>query len=131
MSNIIEKFNQKQMAKVNENRKEFGRFKAGDTVEVSYRISEGKTSRIQVFKGVVIAIKRNPKNYHASFIVRKMSSGIGVERTFIFSSPLIEGINVAKRGIVRRAKLYYLRDLVGKAARIKEKIAGKIKAEEA
>ncbi|MGE0568225.1 MAG: 50S ribosomal protein L19 [Bacteroidia bacterium] len=95
-------------------------FKAGDTVTVSYKIKEGDKERIQQYNGVVIQRKNHPTT--ATFTVRKMSNGIGVERIFPLSSPFIEKIEVNKVGVVRRAKLYYLRTRTGKSARIKEKL---------
>lgn len=95
-------------------------FKAGDTVTVHYKIKEGDKERIQQFTGVVIQ-KKNERAT-ASFTVRKISNGIGVERIFPIASPFIDKIEVAKVGVVRRAKLFYLRDLTGKAARIREKL---------
>src|SRR5689334_17494255 len=95
-------------------------FKAGDTVTVSYKIKEGDKERIQQFTGVVI--QRKNEKATASFTVRKMSNGIGVERIFPVASPFIESIEVNKVGIVRRAKLFYLRERTGKAARIREKV---------
>jgi large subunit ribosomal protein L19 len=94
----------------------------GDTVKVKYKITEGATTRIQVFIGVVIARTKSFSNYNATFTVRKMSGNIGVERKFTLYSPLIAGIEISKQGVVRRAKLYYLRNLTGKASRIKEKL---------
>jgi large subunit ribosomal protein L19 len=94
-------------------------FWAGDTVKVHVRVVEGTRSRIQVFEGVVIA--RKGAGVRETFVVRKISFGVGVERTFPVHSPVIEQIEVTRRGKVRRAKLYYLRDRVGKKARIKEK----------
>ncbi len=96
-------------------------FAPGDTVIVNVNVVEGKRKRTQSFEGVVIA-KRN-KSLNSSFIVRKVSSGEGVERTFQTYSPSIDSIEVKRRGDVRRAKLYYLRDRSGKSARIKEKLA--------
>jgi len=96
-------------------------FAPGDTVIVSVNVVEGTRKRVQAFEGVVIA-KRN-RSLNSSFIVRKVSSGEGVERTFQTYSPLIASIEVKRRGDVRRAKLYYLRDRSGKSARIKEKLA--------
>ncbi|MDP2805992.1 MAG: 50S ribosomal protein L19 [Gallionellaceae bacterium] len=96
-------------------------FAPGDTVIVNVNVVEGERKRTQSFEGVVIA-KRN-KSLNSSFIVRKMSSGEGVERTFQTYSPSIDSIEVKRRGDVRRAKLYYLRDRSGKSARIKEKLA--------
>jgi large subunit ribosomal protein L19 len=96
-------------------------FAPGDTVIVSVSVVEGTRKRLQAFEGVVVA-KRN-RSLNSSFIVRKMSSGEGVERTFQTYSPLIASIEVKRRGDVRRAKLYYLRDRSGKSARIKEKLA--------
>ncbi len=95
-------------------------FAPGDTVVVSVKVKEGTRERSQAYEGVVIA-KRN-RGLNSSFIVRKISSGEGVERTFQTYSPLISGIEVKRRGAVRRAKLYYLRDRSGKSARIKEKL---------
>lgn len=94
-------------------------FKAGDTVNVHVRIKEGNKERIQQFQGVCIA--RRGGGASASFTVRKISNQIGVERIFPFTSPNIEKIEVVRRGVVRRAKLYYLRGLSGKSARIREK----------
>ena len=95
-------------------------FSAGDTVVVNVNVVEGERKRVQAYEGVVIAKKNRGLN--SSFIVRKISSGVGVERTFQSYSPLIAGIEVKRRGDVRRAKLYYLRDRSGKSARIKEKL---------
>ena len=95
-------------------------FAPGDTVVVQVKVKEGNRERLQAYEGVVIA-KRN-RGLNSSFIVRKISSGEGVERTFQVYSPLIASIEVKRRGDVRRAKLYYLRDLTGKAARIREKV---------
>ena len=96
------------------------KFKAGDTITVSYKIKEGDKERIQQFTGVVI--QRKNETATASFTVRKISNGVGVERIFPTSSPFIDKIEVNKVGVVRRAKLFYLRELTGKAARIREKI---------
>ncbi len=95
-------------------------FAPGDTVVVQVKVKEGNRERLQAFEGVVIA-KRN-RGYHSAFTVRKISHGEGVERVFQTYSPQIQEIQVKRRGDVRRAKLYYLRNLTGKAARIKEKI---------
>lgn len=95
-------------------------FGAGDTVSVQVKVKEGERERLQVFEGIVIA-KRN-RGLNSAFTVRKISHGEGVERVFQTYSPVIESITVKRRGDVRRAKLYYLRDLQGKAARIKEKL---------
>ena len=94
-------------------------FKVGDTVQVHYRIIEGSRERIQVFEGTVI--KRQGGSINETFTVRRLSYGVGVERTFPVHSPRIAEIKVLKRGKVRRAKLYYLRDRQGKAAKVKEK----------
>ena len=94
-------------------------FLSGDTVKVHVRVVEGGRERVQVFEGVVIA--RNGGGINASFTVRKISFGVGVERVFPVHAPIIDKIEVTRRGDVRRAKLYYLRDRVGKAARIKER----------
>ena len=94
-------------------------FRAGDTLKVHARVVEGNRSRIQVFQGVVI--RRQGDGLRETFTVRKMSFGVGVERTYPMHSPVLDRIEVITRGDVRRAKLYYLRDLRGKAAKIKEK----------
>ena len=101
-------------------RKDLPNFKSGDTVEVDVKVVEGDKSRIQTFKGVVIAISAG-HGLDKTFTVRKISNGVGVERIFPFHSPNIDEVKLVKEGKVRRAKLYYLRDLKGKAARIKEK----------
>ena len=93
-------------------------FRAGDTVKVHVRVVEAGRERIQVFEGVVIA--RNGTSSRSSFTVRKLSFGVGVERVFPLNAPIIQKIEVTRRGDVRRSKLYYLRDRVGKSARIKE-----------
>ena len=94
-------------------------FRAGDTIDVHVRVIEGTRSRIQVFKGVVI--RRHGSGVGETYTVRKVSFGVGVERTFPLHSPNVEKIEVVSRGVVRRAKLYYLRDLRGKAAKIRER----------
>ena len=94
-------------------------FRAGDTVKVHARVVEGNRSRVQVFQGVVI--RRQGDGLRETFSVRKVSFGVGVERTFPVHSPVIAKIEIVSRGDVRRAKLYYLRDRIGKAAKIKEK----------
>jgi large subunit ribosomal protein L19 len=96
-------------------------FRAGDTVRVNVRVVEGGRERVQAFEGVVIA--RNGAGINDTFTVRKVSYGVGVERIFPVHAPIIQSIEVLRRGDVRRSKLYYLRDRVGKAARIKEKRA--------
>lgn len=98
---------------------DFPAFKAGDTVTVHYKIREGNKERVQQFRGVVIQRKGNEAT--ATFTVRKIASGVGVERIFPIASPHIEQIDVNKRGHVRRSRIYYLRGLTGKRARIKEK----------
>ncbi len=114
MSNIIEQLNAEQI------RQDIPEFSAGDSVIVKVKIKEGDREREQAFEGIVIA-KRN-RGLHSAFTVRKISSGVGVERVFQTHSPTIASIEVKRRGDVRRSKLYYLRDLTGKAARIKEKL---------
>jgi large subunit ribosomal protein L19 len=94
------------------------KFKAGDTVRVHAKVVEGNKERIQIFEGVVIAL--GGSNSRSKFTVRKISNGVGVERTFLIHSPRIDKIELTRRGLVRRAKLYYLRNVVGKKARIKE-----------
>lgn len=111
---VIQQVEQAQMAK------EIPVFGAGDTVIVHVKVKEGNRERLQAFEGVVIA-KRN-RGLNSSFIVRKLSHGIGVERSFQTYSPALETITVKTRGAVRRAKLYYLRGLAGRAARIREKL---------
>ena len=101
--------------------KDIPAFAAGDTVVVQVKVKEGDRQRLQAYEGVVIG-KRN-RGINSAFTVRKISSGVGVERTFQTYSPLIESITVKRRGDVRKAKLYYLRALSGRAARIKEKLA--------
>tara|TARA_B110000438_G_C15628624_1_gene569910 strand:- start:226 stop:570 length:345 start_codon:yes stop_codon:yes gene_type:complete len=95
-------------------------FKSGDTVSVGVKVTEGNRSRVQIFEGVVIAISAGA-GLSKTFTVRKISNGTGVERIFPFHSPIVDSIKVLKEGKVRRAKLYYLRNLKGKAARIKTK----------
>jgi large subunit ribosomal protein L19 len=110
---IIEEIENSQMADVPE-------FSPGDTISVQVRVKEGSRERLQAFEGVVIGVKNRGLN--SSFIVRKISHGVGVERTFQTHSPLISSIEVKRRGDVRQAKLYYLRERSGRSARIKEKI---------
>ena len=95
-------------------------FKSGDTVEVQVKVTEGKRTRLQAFEGLVISVKKRGLN--SSFVVRKISNGVGVERTFQTHSPLIDSIKVKRRGLVRQSKLYYIRERSGKSARIKEKL---------
>lgn len=111
--NIIQALEQEQL------RSDIPEFAPGDTVRVHVKVVEGQRERIQVFEGVVIG--RSGTGVRETFTVRRISYGVGVERTFPVHSPRLEKIEVKRRGIVRRAKLYYLRDLKGKAARIKEK----------
>jgi large subunit ribosomal protein L19 len=99
-------------------------FQAGDTVIVQVKVKEGERARLQSYEGVVIA-KRN-RGFNSAFTVRKISHGVGVERVFLTSSPSLESVVVKRRGDVRRAKLYYMRDLSGRAARIKEKLTAKV-----
>jgi len=115
--NIIEQLEKEEIARLGKTIPEFG---PGDTVVVQVKVKEGNRERLQAYEGVVIA-KRN-RGLNSSFIVRKISSGEGVERTFQTYSPLIASIEVKRRGDVRRAKLYYLRNRSGKSARIKEKL---------
>ena len=120
--NLIEKIEQEEIARLTAN-KTLPSFAPGDTIVVSVNVVEGTRKRTQAFEGVVIA-KRN-RGLNSGFTVRKISSGEGVERTFQTYSPLIASIEVKRRGDVRRAKLYYLRDRSGKSARIKEKLVSK------
>ena len=115
--NLISQLEQEEIARLG---KTIPPFAPGDTVVVSVNVVEGTRKRVQAYEGVVIA-KRN-RGLNSSFIVRKISSGEGVERTFQLYSPLIAAIDVKRRGDVRRAKLYYLRERSGKSARIKEKL---------
>ena len=121
--NIIQQIEQEEIARLG---KTIPEFSPGDTVVVSVNVVEGERKRVQLFEGVVIA-KRN-RGLNSSFIVRKISAGEGVERTFQVYSPLIAKIEVKRRGDVRRAKLYYLRERSGKSARIKEKLERKVVA---
>ena len=114
MSNIIQQLEAEQM------NKELPQFGAGDTVVVQVKVKEGERERLQAFEGVVIA-KRN-RGLNSAFTVRKISSGVGVERTFQTYSPLVDSIDVKRRGDVRKAKIYYLRERSGKSARIKERL---------
>lgn len=113
MNRVIESIERRQM------RTNLPRFKAGDTVRVHFQVIEGQRRRTQVFEGIVI--KRQGSGVHETFTVRKQSFGVGVERTFPLHSPKIERIEVAAIGVVRRAKLYYLREKVGKRARVRTK----------
>ena len=114
MSNIIQELEAEQLKKIPE-------FSPGDTVVVNVKVKEGNRERVQAFEGIVIA--RRNRGINSSFTVRKISHGEGVERVFQTHSPLIDSVKVKRRGDVRRAKLYYLRNLQGKAARIKEKLS--------
>ena len=120
--NLIEQIEKEQM------RSDVPEFRAGDTVRVPVRVVEGEKERLQAYEGVVIA-KRN-RGLHSAFTVRKISNGEGVERVFQTHSPLISSITVTRRGKVRRAKLYYLRERTGRAARIAERLVVKTGASE-
>ena len=120
--NLIAQLEQEEIARLGKNIPDFA---PGDTVVVQVKVKEGSRERLQAYEGVVIA-KRN-RGLNSSFIVRKISSGEGVERTFQTYSPLVASIEVKRRGDVRRAKLYYLRERSGKSARIKEKLVRKVK----
>ena len=122
MADIIKMLEQEEIPRLN---KTIPNFAPGDTVVVGVNVVEGNRKRVQAYEGVVIA-KRN-KGLNSSFIVRKISSGEGVERTFQTYSPLIASIELKRRGDVRRAKLYYLRERSGKSARIKEKLVAREK----
>ena len=113
MANVIDELNAAAL------RSDIPAFRAGDTVKVHVKVVEGNRSRVQLFQGVVI--RRSGGGIRETFTVRKVSFGVGVERTFPVHSPIIDKIEVATRGDVRRAKLYYLRELRGKAAKIREK----------
>lgn len=117
---LIKQLEQEEIARLG---KDIPEFAPGDTVVVSVKVKEGNRERLQAYEGVVIA-KRN-RGLNSAFIVRKISSGEGVERTFQTYSPLLASIEVKRRGDVRRAKLYYLRERSGKSARIKEKLVSR------
>src|SRR5476649_1974872 len=120
---LIQKLESEEIARLG---KKIPEFKSGDTVVVNVNVVEGDRKRVQAYEGVVIA--KESRGLNSAFIVRKISSGEGVERTFQTYSPLIASIVVKRRGDVRRAKLYYLRDRSGKSARIKEKLVSKDRA---
>ena len=121
MSNLLETFEKKQIEKLT-GKKRIPTFRPGDTLKVTIRITEGDKSRLQAFEGMCIARKNNSVN--SNFTVRKLSHGEGVERVFPLFSPIIEKIEVVRKGDVRRAKLYYLRDRTGKSARIADRDRG-------
>lgn len=123
MANILQKFEASQVAKLSGG-KEIPQFSAGDTVRVNVKIKEGERERIQAYEGICIARGGNEGDINASFTVRKISLGEGVERVFPLYSPSVESIELVRRGSVRRAKLYYLRDRRGKSARISERTTG-------
>ena len=116
--NIIEQIDAEQRARIEAKRK-LPEFQPGDTVRVNVRVTEGTRTRVQAYEGVCIA--RNGAGLNENFTVRKLSYGEGVERVFPIYSPIVEGVDVVRRGRVRRAKLYYLRGLTGKSARIAER----------
>lgn len=120
--NLIQQIETEEIARMG---KTIPVFAPGDTVVVQVKVKEGTRERLQAFEGVVIAIRNRGLN--SSFIVRKIASGVGVERTFQTHSPLVASIEVKRKGDVARAKLYYLRDRSGKSARIKEKLAARTK----
>jgi large subunit ribosomal protein L19 len=119
--NLIQTLNAEHQASLSQG-KAMPSFAPGDTVSVAVKIKEGDRERVQAFEGVCIA--RNNRGLHSTFTVRKISYGEGVERVFPLYSPLIDSVSLLRRGHVRRAKLYYLRDLTGKAARIRERTTG-------
>ncbi|MBA6389579.1 50S ribosomal protein L19 [Colwellia sp. BRX10-3] len=114
MSNIIKQLEAEQM------KKDVPAYSPGDTVVVQVKVTEGDKSRLQAFEGVVIAIKN--RGINSAFTVRKISNGVGVERVFQTHSPIVDSIEIKRRGDVRQAKLYYLRERSGRSARIKEKL---------
>jgi large subunit ribosomal protein L19 len=120
--NILQKFEAKHLAQLQENAKKLPTFSPGDTVKVNLKIREGDRERIQSYEGVCIA--RAGHGINANFTVRKISYGEGVERVFPLFSPRIDSVELVRRGSVRRAKLYYLRNLRGKSARISERTTG-------
>jgi len=115
MSNIIKQLEQEQM------KADVPTYSPGDTVVVQVKVTEGDKSRLQAFEGVIIAVKS--RGLHSAFTVRKISNGVGVERVFQTHSPIVDSIEIKRRGDVRQAKLYYLRERSGRSARIKEKLA--------
>ncbi|WP_163393227.1 50S ribosomal protein L19 [Enterovibrio norvegicus] len=117
MSNIIKALEEEQL------KQDLPEIKVGDTVVIQVKVKEGNRERLQAYEGVVIA-KRN-RGLHSAITVRKISNGEGVERVFQIHSPVVDSITIKRRGAVRRAKLYYLRERSGKAARIKERLAKK------
>jgi large subunit ribosomal protein L19 len=117
MSNIIKQLEAEQM------KKDVPAYRPGDTVVVQVKVTEGDKSRLQAFEGVVIAVRN--RGINSAFTVRKISNGVGVERVFQTHSPIVDSIEVKRRGDVRQAKLYYLRERSGRSARIKEKLAKK------
>ena len=121
MSNLLETFEKQQIEKLTA-KKRIPAFRPGDTLKVTVRITEGSKSRLQAFEGICIARKNNSVN--SNFTVRKISHGEGVERVFPLFSPIVEKIDVIRKGDVRRAKLYYLRELSGKKARIADRDRG-------
>ena len=121
MNNLLETFEKKQIERLT-GKKRIPTFRPGDTLKVTIRITEGDKSRLQAFEGMCIARKNNSVN--SNFTVRKLSHGEGVERVFPLFSPIIEKIEVIRKGDVRRAKLYYLRDRTGKSARIADRDRG-------
>ncbi|MBE2894819.1 50S ribosomal protein L19 [Pasteurellaceae bacterium HPA106] len=114
MSNIIKQLEEEQL------KKDVPSFRPGDTLEVKVWVVEGSKRRLQAFEGVVIAVRN--RGLHSAFTLRKISNGVGVERTFQTHSPVIDSISVKRKGAVRQAKLYYLRERSGKSARIKERL---------
>ncbi len=119
MTNLMEKIEKSQL------RSDLPEIRVGSNVRVNYRITEGNKERIQAFEGVIIGKHCGPSNNKSTFTVRKVTQGYGVERIFPLHSPRIESIDILKIGKVNQAKLYYLRDRQGKAARIKEKVNAK------
>ena len=124
MANTLQKFEARQVEKLNEGKTAIPDFSVGDTLKVNIKIKEGERERIQAYEGICIARSSRASNINASFTVRKISLGEGVERVFPFFSPTIESVELVRRGSVRRAKLYYLRDRRGKSARITERTSG-------
>ena len=124
--NLIQKIEQEEIKRLG---RKIPDFVPGDTVIVNVNVVEGERKRVQAFEGVVVA--RRDRGLNSSFIVRKISSGEGVERTFQTHSPLISSIEIKRRGDVRRAKLYYMRGRSGKSARIREKTSARAQAEKA
>ena len=126
MSQLVQKItkkllNQAENSETSDKKKKFETFRAGDTVNVYVKVREGEKERVQIFKGIVLKIQG--RGVTKSFTVRKISSGVGVERTFPFSSPMIQDVSLVSHGNIRKSRLYYLRKLEGRAAKVDSELA--------